>query len=68
MDGLETEFWRSAAFIAAILWQGHLERLFLPQTASEAAFSEGSDLAQRMRIGRAVFPGKCRCRRVSLRP
>jgi len=21
MDGLETEFWRSAVFIAAILWQ-----------------------------------------------
>ncbi|MDH6295951.1 hypothetical protein M2315_002417 [Agrobacterium fabrum] len=45
MDGLETEFWRSAAFIAAILWQSHLARLFLPETASEAAFSEGPDLA-----------------------
>jgi hypothetical protein len=28
MDGLETEFWRSAAFIAAILWQSLIWRPF----------------------------------------
>lgn len=44
-----------------------MEAVWSPM-ASEATFSEGSGLAQRMRLGRTFFPEKCRWRRTPLRP